>query len=477
MPYSKVIKLFNTFLIPLLIVSCRSETADVLFPANEQAVELYNNQISTILESKCISCHQGYHSGSYGDYNATVASLSQIIERINANDNTIMPPSGEVALTAEELELFDQFLEYVNSDGGGSVDNEVEEEEEEVAFAMSWTAYKYPDRFSANREGAGVGGTFNEIEYSFNTNYSDIIDILDGATVNINTSSVNVADNEPLRTGNVGLFFAAFTPDIVGTVTSYTETEVDIEFEMNGISEEVTFEVEVDEEEGLITLSGSIETLEAFNWQAGYDAIQEVCGELHEGTLWPDVSLEAVINVNLIEQLRERASLPVDVSWTAYKYPDRFENNREGAGVGGTFNRFEYSFNDDYNDLVDVLDGATINIATSSVNVADNEPTRTENVGMFFAAFTPDITGAVVSYTDTTADIEFSMNGISDTVTLDLEVDEGSNTLTLSGAIEDMAVFDWGAGYDALEVVCGALHEGMLWEDVDISVTIKADEL
>ena len=99
----KVINVFNAFVLAILIVSCRSESAESLFPANGAAVELYDTQLSAILQEKCISCHTGFHADSYGDFNATVAGLSAIIARVNATDNLIMPPSGQVPLTDEEL--------------------------------------------------------------------------------------------------------------------------------------------------------------------------------------------------------------------------------------------------------------------------------------------------------------------------------------------------------------------------------------
>lgn len=484
MPYSTVIKIVKASILTLLVTSCRTESAETLFETNDEAAQaFYESDLQAIIEAKCTSCHQGYHSSgdkNYDTFENTKNNISLILQRVNAGDGSIMPPvdPDTEPLTDDELAAFNEFLEILTSDSDGELVEE-EVEEAEVPLQVNWTAYKYPDRFSANREGAGVGGTFDEITYQFNTNYTNIIDILDNATINITTSSVNVANNEPERTGNVAMFFAAFTPDITGTVLSYTDTEAVVEFKMNGVTEEVVLNVYANEEDNVISLYGKIADMALFNWEDGYNELEEVCGDYHENKLWPDVDITAIINVNAIEALRDREALPVDVSWTAYKYPDRFENNREGAGVGGTFNRFEYSFNTDYTNLVDVLEGATINIVTSSVNVANNEPTRTENVGMFFAAFTPDITGTVTSYSeaDGTVNIDFTMNDNTVNVTLDLVVDAATNTLTLSGKIEDMAVFDWEDGYDALELVCGVLHEGKLWEDVDIAVTIKAEEL
>lgn len=73
--------------------------------------------------------------------------------------------------------------------------------------------------------------------------------------------------------------------------------------------------------------------------------------------------------------------------------------------------------------------------------------------------------------------IAFTMNGITNTVTLEIVVDETNNTITLSGAIPNMNDYNWAEGYNALQEVCGVLHEGMLWPDVDIEAIIDLDEL
>lgn len=291
MSYNSIIKIVVSFTV-LLIAGCKSESADLLYTTNdEEAKALYTSELQSIIEEKCISCHIYHLEGlnRYDSYDKTKAAISTIIQRVNAADNSIMPPADSAPLTTDEMDLFNEFLSVLNSKGTTN-----ETDEPILPVQINWTAYKYP----INRE--GVGGTFDDVEYSFNTDYRNIVDLLNNATITINTSSVNVSNNEPLRTGNVGMFFEYFTSEIIGTVISYSETEAIVEFEMNNITNEVSLSVSVSEDESTITLSGAIENMEVFNWQEGYNALEDVCGEFHEYVLWPDIDIEAIITINEI---------------------------------------------------------------------------------------------------------------------------------------------------------------------------------
>lgn len=269
----------------LVMTGCTSEQADVEYPVNDAAAqEYYTTTLKQVIDNKCISCHIYHIEGNnrYDTYEKTKSNIVQMVSRISSTSNTVMPPADAVQLTQEESESFQTFLALLSVN---------EEEVPAARIQIEWTAYKYPDY--DNR--AGVSGTFDEISYELNENAIAPIDLLDNAKVTVNTSSVNVG-NESERTTNVGTFFSAFTPDIIGDVISYDNNEVTILFEMNGITATETFDVVVNEDS--LVLSGSIPDMNIFDWQLGYDALNSVCGDYHENKVWEDIDVTIVILTN-----------------------------------------------------------------------------------------------------------------------------------------------------------------------------------
>lgn len=265
-----------------ITIGCTEDSAETLYPANDiEASAFYDSSLKPIIEEKCISCHIFHLEGTnrYDTFEKTKSSIGQMLERINSTSNIIMPPADSAQLTEEEKAAFEEFLNILTSD---VVDESV--------VGITWTAYKYP--IFDNR--APVSGTFNSIEYSLNTTPENPEDILKDAEIVIDASSVNVG-NEAERTSNVKMFFSFFTSEIVGKITAYTASEAIIEFTMNGVSQEVTLDVIL--EENQLTLKGSIPDLSQFNWQEGYDALNVVCGVHHENKLWPDIDIEATIKL------------------------------------------------------------------------------------------------------------------------------------------------------------------------------------
>ena len=266
-------------------ISCTTEQADSLYPVNDaQAQAFYTSTLKNVIDTKCISCHIYHVEGNnrYDNYEKTKSNIVQMVSRINSNSNTVMPPADATQLTEEEASYFQEFLDLLNAD----------DDTPEPRVQIEWTAYKYPDY--DNR--AGVSGTFDTVTYTFNESGDTPVSILEDAIVTVDASSVNVG-NESERTQNVFTFFAAFTPDILGTVTSFTDTTVTIDFEMNSITTTQVFDVTILSDR--LVLTGSIPDLSIYNWDAGYDALEAVCGEYHENKLWEDV--DVTINILLEE--------------------------------------------------------------------------------------------------------------------------------------------------------------------------------
>ena len=122
------------------------------------------------------------------------------------------------------------------------------------------------------------------------------MDILQNADVRIITNSVDIDGEEGLRTMNVGNhFFAFFSPTIEGQVVNYTEAEATISFTMNDNTQNVNFDITI--ENNKLILRGTIEDMNLFNWEDSYKELETVCGEFHMDKVWPDVDLELEIPI------------------------------------------------------------------------------------------------------------------------------------------------------------------------------------
>jgi len=266
------------------LIGCTSDSAENLYPTNDaEAKVYYNNTLKTIIDTKCISCHNYHLEGTnrYDSYEKTKSSIGQMLERINVASNISMPPDGSPQLTAEEKQNFQEFFEILTSG--------VEMEEQ---IKLTWTAYK----FQSFEDRSGVNGTFDEITFTFNEDYDLPIDMLKDAEVSINTSSVNIDGPEGTKSFNLRTgFFAFFSPGITGTVISYTNEEAVINFDMNGKNQNITFTISMEDEK--LTLNGEIADMNFFDWGTAYEELDKLCGEAHENKVWPDVTLQLEIPI------------------------------------------------------------------------------------------------------------------------------------------------------------------------------------
>ncbi len=285
----RLIKLVGLLLVSILI-GCTKDSAEKLYATNDAAAEvLYETSLKSIIEEKCISCHIYHLEGTnrYDTYDKTKSAIDQMLERINATSNIVMPPADSAQLTDEEKAVFEDFLAILNTD----VAEEEEEEDTDAVIAITWTAYKYP----IFEDRAPVSGTFEKIEYTFNEDYESPIELLENAEVAIETSSVNVGDDSQ-KTSNVGLFFSTFTPSIQGEVVTYNDQEALINFTMNGISLNIPFEITVETDH--LLLKGSIPNMSLFDWEDAYIALDNVCGAFHDNKVWEDIDVEVQIRFN-----------------------------------------------------------------------------------------------------------------------------------------------------------------------------------
>ncbi len=264
------------------IVGCESQSAEEVYETNDTEAEaFYNNSLKPVIDTQCISCHNYHLSGDsrYDTFEKTKNSISQILERIHATDTSIMPPeSAEQTLTEAEIALFDEFATILTSDG----------EQPTKTTTLRWTAYKYPTSRAA------VSGTFDDITVQLNNSATTSLDLLEGATVEIDTETVSLGPGE--KNSNMRYFFSFFSDKINAKIVSYTANEAIVEFEINSEKETATFTIDLTDTE--LTLTGTIDDMTVFtDWTDALEKLDVVCGTYHQSKVWDDIALSFTINL------------------------------------------------------------------------------------------------------------------------------------------------------------------------------------
>lgn len=166
-------------------------------------------------------------------------------------------------------------------------------------------------------------------------------------------------------------------------------------------------------------------------------------------------------------------NLKVSIEWTAYKFP-AFDAR---VGVSGSFESFEYILTGNSSNIINQLGDSEIKILTNSVNVGDSS-TKTSNIAEhFFPYFAPHIDCKVISIDEESAEIAITINEVTKQVIFAVELDEENRTVKMSGGIEDLMVFGAQTAFSKLNEVCGVFHDGFVWPDVSINVTIENYDL
>ncbi len=156
-------------------------------------------------------------------------------------------------------------------------------------------------------------------------------------------------------------------------------------------------------------------------------------------------------------------------TWTAFKLTEK-------VAVSGTFNQIDVVANDGASDPLATLVGATFNIPVSSLNSQD-EVRDPKIKNSFFGVMnaTTELTGSIVSLTETSGVVSIRMNSITKEYSGEVVLkDEEITFLTTIDLID----FDGQTAIDSLGVVCEAKHTGpdginKLWSEVEIAVKTK----
>lgn len=177
---------------------------------------------------------------------------------------------------------------------------------------------------------------------------------------------------------------------------------------------------------------------------------------------------ELVVDENLTEQNCRYSYNPDEttLTWTAFKLTERI-------GVNGTFDDIQVTANNSATDVFGVLNGATFQILTASLNSHDvtRDPKIKES---FFGSLkeTESISGTVKSIDAAYGTVEITMNGVTKEYQGTVRLREEEITLSLT---INMADFNGGDAIEELNKVCEDLHKGsdgisVLWDDIDIVV-------
>ncbi|MGB0165539.1 MAG: YceI family protein [Luteibaculum sp.] len=158
------------------------------------------------------------------------------------------------------------------------------------------------------------------------------------------------------------------------------------------------------------------------------------------------------------------------VLWEAYKFTER-------AAVGGKMDSIVVSNVKESNDALKVVENASFEVYTSSVNSENSDRDMKIQKYFFGNLQMPEkITGKVLRWEGATAGkayLEISMNGITKEMPFEYELSD-KQRVKLTGQL-DVTEFQAGNAIAALNKICKELHTGSdgkskLWPDFKITV-------
>ena len=148
---------------------------------------------------------------------------------------------------------------------------------------ISWIAFKTPEK-------VGVGGEFKKFTITPKKNSSALKDLMEGATLSIDTSSVhtkNVARDKKI----VSNFFEGVT--IKGIVTKLKKATIELDLVIN--NKKVTVPMKYTLKDNKLSAKATIDVFD-FLLHDNLKAINKACYALHEGKTWNDVEIALVAN-------------------------------------------------------------------------------------------------------------------------------------------------------------------------------------
>lgn len=156
---------------------------------------------------------------------------------------------------------------------------------------VKWTAYKTNDRVP-------VAGTFNEIALIPNAQASSAMELLKGASFEINANTVN--SGNVIRDPKLVTFFFGLIQDAMAIKGVVKTAEGDenqgtgtIELQFNGLKKPLAYAYQI--ADGVISLQAEM-NMDDWNGTDAVGSLNTECYELHKGAdgesrLWPDVNI------------------------------------------------------------------------------------------------------------------------------------------------------------------------------------------
>lgn len=150
------------------------------------------------------------------------------------------------------------------------------------------------------------------------------------------------------------------------------------------------------------------------------------------------------------------------LSWTAFKTPKK-------VGVTAKFSDFTIVAQNSKS-IPDLVSSATFDVNSQSVDSGDKG--RDAKIQTFFFKKMlkgTRITGRVLKATDTTAEVEFTLNGMTKIVPMTVKFDDQAAKLTFKGTL-DVLEFGMQSNLAAITKACYEKHEGKTWADVNLEL-------
>lgn len=147
------------------------------------------------------------------------------------------------------------------------------------------------------------------------------------------------------------------------------------------------------------------------------------------------------------------------VTWKAFKTYSKI-------GVNGGFTSVSFGEKAQGKTIAEAITNKTFSIDTKTVSTGDTARDATI-INSFFSKGDFKISGKVKSFSRKKLVMDLNLNGVTKEIPLAYEIE--GNKVKANGFI-DVLDFNANAALAALHKVCGTLHEGKTWSDVEIGL-------
>lgn len=155
-------------------------------------------------------------------------------------------------------------------------------------------------------------------------------------------------------------------------------------------------------------------------------------------------------------------SSKIEMYWVGYKLANK-------TAVKGSFSDVAYKLKNQQGSIKDIFEGASAKIALSNLNVANPEAKKNLSEEFFSKFKTPEISVKIIQVMEGenqgTMLAKVSMNKKSQLIPMQYTINNGK--IEVKGVL-DMLSFKLDKALESLIKVCGKLHQGYTWTQVEI---------